>query len=153
MAESIVNAGNSASEFLKTVLSSVVSPGMLDVVFIYRDCDLGGWAFCPTCKPDPICFRHSPRPQLDDFPRQLRVIREMHSARKFWLVFCADVYGCMEDFGMWGLDAEVKKEEASGRFEYLERSPVITCERRTIYMRTKDYHVGATGKWALASAL
>ncbi|KAF9780961.1 hypothetical protein BJ322DRAFT_1112347 [Thelephora terrestris] len=152
-AESIVNAGNSAPEFLKTVLSSVASPGMLEVVVIYRDCDLGGWAFCPTCKPDPICFRHGPRLDLDDFPSQLKVIREMHSAREFRLVLCVDVYGCMGDFGMRRLDAAVKREEANGGFGYLKCSPVITCERRTIRTRTKDYHAGATSRWVLASAL
>ncbi|KAF9780999.1 hypothetical protein BJ322DRAFT_291114 [Thelephora terrestris] len=39
-AQSITRAGGSAPEFLKTVLSSVASPGMLDVVITYHDCDL-----------------------------------------------------------------------------------------------------------------
>jgi hypothetical protein len=153
-AESIVNAGGSAPEFLTTVLSSVASPGTLDVVVIYRDRDLGGWAFCGTCKPDPVCFRHGPRPDLDDFPRQLKVFREMHRARKFQLVFCVDVYGCLEDFGVRLLESAVNKEVAKGGFKYLDGGrPTIACERRTIRTRTKDYHAGATGKWVLASAL
>jgi hypothetical protein len=153
-AESIVNAGNSAPEFLTTVLSSVASPTMLDVVVIYRDCDLGGWAFCGNCKPDPVCFRHGPPADLDDFPRQLKVFRKMYSAQKFLLKFCVDVHNCMEDFGVRLLESAVKKEEAKGGFKYLDCGrPTITCERRTIRTRTKDYHAGATGKWVLASAL
>jgi hypothetical protein len=78
----------------------------------------------------------------------------MHSARNFRLVFCVDVYGCMEDFALRLLQSAVDKEVADGEYKNLASGPPkITCERRTIRTRTKDYYAGATDKWVLASAL
>ena len=152
-AESIANAEYKAPEFLKTALSSIAHREPLNVVVIYRDSDLGGWPFCPTCRPDPICFRHSIRPPLDDFTRQLRVIREMHSAHGFLLGFCADVYGCMENRGVQLLTSAVKKVEENGGFEYLEYGPKVTCEGRTVRTRPGDHYPGTSNQWFFASSL
>ncbi|KAF9780964.1 hypothetical protein BJ322DRAFT_289281 [Thelephora terrestris] len=152
-AQSITNAGNSAPQFLKTVLSSIAFPGMLDVVIIYHDSDLGGSASCGTCKPDPFCPHHRARIDLGAFPWQLEVFRKMHSARKFRLVFCVDVHSCMKDFSVRMLKSGVEKEEVNGGFEYLVCRPVITCERRSIRTRTQDHYAGATRVWVFASAL
>ncbi|KAF9781002.1 hypothetical protein BJ322DRAFT_1082650 [Thelephora terrestris] len=151
-AESIA-FGRDAPEFMKTVLSTVAFPGMLDVVVIYRDTDFGGSPYCLACSGDPICIRHRRRPDLNNFPQQLRVLREMHSARKFRLVFCVDVYGCMEDFGVRLMASAVKKEEAKGGFEYLVYKPGITCERRTIRTRPRDFYTGASDRGDLSSVL
>ena len=152
-AESIDNAGDAAPEFLRTVLSSVAFPGLLEVVVIYRDRDLGGWPFCPTCRPDPICSRHSVRPPLEHFPRQREVIREMHGARKFRLVFCAEVYGCMEDIGVRRLGSAVGEAVTDGRFEYLSDKPEIIYDVRSVRTRPGDYHPGTSGQCFLASSL
>ena len=141
-ATSIASAGGTAPEFLKTVLSSVTSPGLLDVVVIYRYRDLGGFDHCPTCSPDPVCFRHYFVFPLEHFQMQLRAIREMHNARKFQLVFCADVLGCMEDIGMLRLGSAVRKEEKNGGFEYLACRPAVICEERTARTRLNDFYPG-----------
>ena len=125
---------------------------MLDVVVIYRDRDLCGGIFCSSCKPDPICFRHCVERKLRYFPRHLWVLWEMHKARKFRLVFCVDVYGCMVEFGMQLLESAVREEEVNRGFEYLTCGPAIVCERRSICTRVDDYYTGATD-WAPASAL
>ena len=144
-AESIANAGYTASEFLDTVLSSVASPGILDVVIIYRDWDFGGWVGCFRCKPDPVCFRHATGPALKYFSMQVGVLCKMHIARKsLRFVFCVDVYGCVEDFGVQVLTSAVKKAVANGQFEYLAHRPVITCEGRSVRTRPRDYRAGVS---------
>ena len=151
---SIEHAGDAAPEFLAHVLSSVASPGLLEVVVIYRDCDFNGNKYCSTCTPDPVCHRHSLRsPPLKHFPSQLRVVREMHNVHKFLLVFCVDVYGCAGDICVSLLKSAVKTEEENGGFEYLGCRPVITCEGRTIRTRQRDHHVGTAPPFVLASAL
>ena len=58
-AESINAASRTASNFLRTVLSTVTSPAYLNVVVVYRDVDLGGThGWCLNCASDPVCFRH-----------------------------------------------------------------------------------------------
>jgi hypothetical protein len=152
-AESIAGAGNSAPEFLKSVLSSVASPGMLDVVVIYHEHDFAGWEYCQTCRPDPFCFRHPLYPPLCHFLEQMEVFHKMYNARKFWLVLCVEVHCCMEDFSVRMLEYTVKKQEVNGGSKCPVCRPVIICERRSIRTRIRDYYTGATGKWVCASAL
>ena len=153
MAESIVDAGDMAPEFLKNVLSSVASPGILDVVIIYRYRDLDCRERCMHCEPDPICFRHGFERGVVDFRQQLRVFRQMHRARDFRLVFCVDVYGCVVDMGVRLLESAVKKEVVNGGFRYLAHKPVVICEGRTIRTRLWDDHAGASSDCVAASAL
>ena len=158
-AESIRYAKDAAPGFLKTVLSSVIYPGMLDVVIIHRDCDFGGWTGCPICRPDPICFRHhiGPTlkygPALECLPRQLGVFREMYDTRRFRLVFCVDIYGCVEDLGVRVLRSAVKEAEVNGQFECLACKPVITCEGRSLRTHPEDRRAGTSGDFVPASAL
>jgi hypothetical protein len=151
-AESIVIAGDAAPGFLKTVLSSVAFPGILEVVIIYRENDLGGWPPRQSCKPDPVYF---PDYLLGVwcFPNQLMVFREMHSVRDFRLVFCVDVHGCMVDVGMEILGSVVEMEWVGGRFGSLVCKPVVIYERRTIRTRFTDQDAGSRWETALASAL
>lgn len=127
--ESITYAGYAAPGLLKTALSSLASPEMLSVVVIYRDWDLGAWAPCSRCTGDPIFPLRFAPPSVCDFPQHLSTFRNMHSTRKFQLVLCLDIYGCMKDFGMQLLESVVKQEDADGEFEYLDSRPMITCER------------------------
>ncbi|KAF9786186.1 hypothetical protein BJ322DRAFT_773678 [Thelephora terrestris] len=151
-AESIVIAGDAAPGFLKTVLSSVASSGILEVVIIYRENDLGGWPPRQSCKPDPVYF-----PDyllgLWRYPHQLMVFREMHSVRDFRLVFCVDVYGCMVDAGMELLGSIVEGGWVCGRYAYLACKPVVIYERRTIHTRFRDQDAGSGWETAFASAL
>ena len=152
-AEAITNAGYRAPEFLKTALSSIAHRELLNVVVIYRGDDLGGWPSCPTCTPDPICSRHSVQRPMLYFPWQLRVIRELHSAREFLLAFCAEVYGCMVGIGVPLLTSAVKKVEENGGFGYLAHKPKIICEVRSVRTRLRDYYPGTSNQCFLASSL
>ena len=77
----------------------------------------------------------------------------MHKARKFRLVFCVDVYGCMVDAGMRLLESVVRKEEEEGGFGYLVSSPVIVCERRMICTRATESYPSLADEWVFANAL
>jgi hypothetical protein len=69
-AQSITYAGRSSRGFLKTLLSSVAFPGMLDVTIIYRDGDFGEWGFYPVYGTS--CLRKG-ADRLDYFSWQLKV--------------------------------------------------------------------------------
>jgi len=92
-------------------------------------------------------------PALECFPRQLSVFCEMYSTRKFQLVFCMDIYGCVEDLGVRVLRSAVKEAEVNGKFEYLACKPMITCEGRSVRTHPQDCRAGVPGGCVPASAL
>jgi hypothetical protein len=153
-AESIVGAMDTAPEFLKTILSSVTSPGMLDVVVIYRDLDLNGWECCRFREPNPTCLCDPRRqPYVLYLQPQLRVFREMCGVRDFRLVFCVDVYDCLAEIGVRLLESVVRNGWVNGGFRYLVYRPVVICERRSIRTRAEDWYIGRTSGTPLSSAL
>ena len=90
------------------------------------------------------------------FRRQFEVFREMHSARDFRLVLCADVIDCMVVDGIETLERITKEEGAMGGLDYLLQKPLIISERRTIRTRYCDQNVGWSRLWSwgiAASAL
>lgn len=144
-AQSITVAGDNASNFLRTILSTITSPAPFDVVIVYRDVDLGGIpSHCWRCEPDPVCFRHYGwyKGNIVDAPRykqHLIVFREMHKAwQDFRLVLCADVFDCMVEHGIQTLEDIVD----AGGLDYLFYKPLIICERRTPRTRVEDYQAG-----------
>ena len=151
-AGSINVADDTASSFLRTVLSTVTSPGPLDVVIVYREVDLGGfqsrWFGCDS---DPVCFRHrSQRGMAVDaakYRRQFRVFREMHKARDFHLVLCADVFDCMVEHAIQTLEHIVNTREVNGGLDYLLCEPLIISERRTPHTRITDFNTGWASNW------
>jgi len=149
-AESIVAANDTASDFLKTVLSSVASPVPVDVVIIYRSRDLGGRQFCIFCDPGAICLHHQPQ-LLERLARshqqQLGMFHEMYNAWDFRLVLCADVPDCMVEHSIAMLEDIAEAAQ-------LPHKPLITSERRTLRTRSTDHNVGWSGRWSIpASAL
>ena len=148
--ESIAAANDTASGFLKTVLSSVASPAPIDVVIIYRDYDLGGIQFCIFCDPGSICFWHHSQ-LLDRIARghqqQLGMFRKMYNSWDFRLVLCADVSDCMVEHSIEMLGNIAKVAQ-------LPHEPLITSERRTLRSRSTDHIAGWSGRWQIpASAL
>jgi hypothetical protein len=161
-ADSISIAGDTAPDFLKTVLSSITSPAPLDVVIIYRERDFGGSKPCSRCIPDPICFSHYGPPigsltneMLDHFlysqQWRLRAFREMHSVREFRLVFCVDVVDCMTQHALQLLRRVLDRD--MGEFHYLSYEPSIICERRVLRTRVTDFVLGSASPNVPASAL
>ena len=151
---------STASDFLKTVLSSVTSLAPLDVIIVYLELDFGGipTSHCAACKsnPEPICSRHSELETTERNTRlyrhQLRVFHEMHSARNFRLMLCADVADCMVKHAMETLERIVEEG-----IDHLPSKPVIVSERRTIrtrYTEDHDHGMGWSSEWyVVASAL
>lgn len=156
-AESINAADDTVSDFFRTVLSTVPPTAPLDVVIVYREIDLGGIRSCwLQCTSDPVCFRHrSPEGREADLlrhKRQFAVFREMHSARDFRLVLCADVYDCMVDYAVQTLEHNVNSTEVTGGLEYLLYEPLIISERRKPRTRATDQNAGWSGKMAIAAS-
>ena len=143
MAESISAVEDTASNFLGTVLSTVTSPTPLDVVIIYQDVDLGGARGCWLgCNSGPACPRHDSREGRDDdtmrYKQQFRVFREMHNARDFHLVLCADVSDSIVERAMQTLERFVDAREVNGGLDYLLYKPLVMFERRTLHIHRED---------------
>ena len=138
-AESINAAYSTASNFLGTILSTVTSPTPLDVVVVYRDVDLGGIrGGSLRCSSNPVCPRHSLQEERvgDEmlYKQQFRVFREMHNARDFRLVLCADVPDCVVEQAIQTLEHIVNAGEINGELDYLFCKPLVIFERRTSRM-------------------
>ena len=156
--ESIDAAGDTAPDFLKTVLSSVTSPGPLDAVIIYQDYDFTYYPPCKRCNLEPLhshhCFQDIMDKLILDRQRQLKVFREMHSVRDFRLVLCADISGNSVGRATKTLEHIVRAEKVEGRTDYFLYKPLIVFERRIIHTRPDDYNAGYSGREPiLASAL
>ena len=157
-AESINAAGDTASDFLKTVLSSVTSPRPLDVVIIYRDDDCVYPPPCWECNLEPLRLHLCSQKIIDRLTlyhqRQLRVFREIHSVRDFRLVLCADISESSVGDVMKTLEDLVKAREVEGGLDRLLYKPLIVFERRVLRTRSTDHNPGFSGRWSiLASAL
>ena len=153
-AQSITRSADTASNFFKTVLSSVTTPALLDVVVIYQDIYPRN---SPGCTREPVCFRHR-RPmglEMDAhrFQPHLKVFREMHSVRDFRLVLCVDVFDCIVEDATRLLGDIVKAEEAKGGFDFLLSEPLVICEKRVVRTRLSDFNVGYSKANIPASAL
>ena len=143
MAESISAVEDTASNFLGTVLSTVTSPTPLDVVIVYQDVDLGGVRGCWLgCNSGPACPRHDSREGRDDdtmrYKQQFRVFREIHNARDFHLVLCADVSDSIVERAMQTLEHFVDAREVNGGLDYLLYKPLVMFERRTLRIHRED---------------
>ena len=144
--------------FLKTVLSSVTSPTPLDLVIVYRESDFSylsrDWR---GSEPASFCYS-SPKTTVEHYTlhyqRQLRMFREVHSARDFRLVLCADVSDCLVSHATGTLECIIEAEKAKGGLDYLLCEPLIIFERRTVRTRYTDHSAGWSKKWySNASAL
>ena len=137
---SITCAGDAASGFLKTVLSTIVPSLPLDVVITYCDCVLG------------VSGREIYRPSSLSLPSarathhlgRFKVFREMYEARKFRLVLCANVFGWAVERSMEVLEQAVEGEKARGGFDYLECEPLIISEVRKPHSRPSDRSTGGS---------
>ena len=155
-AESINAADETASDFLKTVLSSVTPSAPLNVVVVYRDIDLSNMPHCSRCDSALVRLRHSwrdPRARVAHFRHQFRVFREMRSVRDFRLVLCVDVFDCMVEGSVEMLERAAIVEGVMGESERLLRKPLIISERRTLRTFYLDENAGWSGEGVSASAL
>jgi hypothetical protein len=151
--ESIGTAGNTASGFLKTVLSSVTSSAPLDVVVIYLDYEICGRPYHDL---EPFCSSHSSQEVWDRnasyYKRQLRVFHEMYNTRDFRLVLCADVPDFMVEHAIEVLRRIGEAAKVMGVGHLYE--PLVISERRILLTRRYDHNAGYSKGWYVpASAL
>jgi len=142
-----IHAADAASDFLITVLSSIISPARVDFVIIYRDrevianrlhrlpCELGRTCFCRFRSPMPT--NHAKGFQLS----QIEVLQVVQNMRKFRLVLCADVSDNLVDYTIGSLEHIVNVETKKGGLDRLCR-PLVISERRMLRTRPRDYAVG-----------
>ena len=147
-------ASDTASDSFITMLSSVTSPAPLDFFIIYRDLDFGICSKSRIFDSEPTC--HLPKIRKDralHHQKQFGVFREMHGARDFRLVLCADVFDSVVEYAAKTLESLVEAEEAKGGLDHRYK-PLIISERRTIRTRPRDYEPGSSGDRSfLGSAL
>jgi hypothetical protein len=145
--ESIHAAGYTASNFLKTILSSIAPSVPLDVVIIYQDLDICGQAGYNLA---PECLCHFSQEIWDEnvtyYHQQLRVLREMYKTRDFRLVLCADVPYFMVEHALEILRRIVEEGKAMGGLGHLYE-PLVICERRTLHTRYGDPNPGYSWEW------
>ena len=154
-AELIDVANDTASDFLKTVLSSVTPSASLNIVVVYRDIDLSDMPHCSWCNLELVRLRYSSRKPRDGVAHsrhQFRVLREMCSVRDFRLVLYVDAFDCMVEGSIEMLERFAKAEEATGGLGRLQ-NPLIISERRTIRTCYMDQNAGWSREGLLASAL
>ena len=146
---SIDSAGDTASGFLKTVLSTITPSLPLEVVITYGEKDVGleVWGNGrPGCKQ--YCIK-----SVTHHSGQFKVIKEMYAVRKFRLLLCADVTGWAIEHSMEVLERAVAGEKAGGGLDYLECEPLIISEVRAPRTRLGDYPIGGTMHTIVACVL
>ena len=152
-AESITTAKDAAASSLSAILSTVTSPMLLDLVIVYWDSDVEGvnrHRQISGIKSEPeyraaCALRHQ---------HWFKVFREVHEARDFQLVLCADVLDPMVKYATGMLDRLVGVEKMWGGLDYLAREPLVIVERRSPRARGIDSRPGWGGRRPVcASAL
>jgi len=141
-AESIMAAGTTAHDFLKTILSSVASPVPINIVIIYRERDFSSVPRCKFCDPGTDCFTRNPLLMT----LGLGVFHEMHDAQDFRLVLCADVSHCAMEHNMEMLKVIAKAAQ-------LPHEPLIVSEIRTLRTRPLDCNVDWSGQWPITASV
>jgi len=129
-AASIANAGDTASGFLKAVLSTITSPLPLNLVITYRDFDVGlylcSWdrRFSGEKRVERAHLKEIAQNILDH-PRRFVVFSEMHRVREFRLVLCADVLDCIAERATRTLECILEAERIKGGLDYLLCEPLV----------------------------
>ena len=122
-AASITAAGDAASGFLKTVLSTITSPLPLELVINYEMFEVRSYSrwYIPLQK-----FYSNER-AADTLIHQERfkVFGEMYAVRPFRLVLCAGVSGRFSQDIVWALECIVEEARKDENSNYLPCEPVI----------------------------
>ena len=151
-ANSITTAGDAASGFLKTVLSTIISPLPLDVLigygtFVVRchmPCYVRVWDISPSERAAEVLL-HLER---------LKVLSGVYMVREFRLVRCADVSDRDAEDVTRALESIVEAARMNGGVDYLPCEPLIISEMRYPRTRPTDARVGAgDGQVAITCAL
>ena len=151
-AEAIASVDASPS-FLKTALFTIASSLPIDVVVIYRECEVDCMVRSWT-KPVSVEYGvgYGRATNIANHRKRFKAFRQMYKEREFRLVLCADVLDCVADYAVGVLDSVVKAERAKGRLDYLLCEPLIISEIRSPRTRLTDPPVGWTGRWGMVGS-
>ena len=132
-AKSITAAGEAASGFLKTVLSTVTSPLPLDLLINYG-------AFGVSCHlPPPIrVWGVSPSKRAAEalvHQERFKLFSEMHMLREFRLVLCADVPDHVAEVVTRALERVLEAVRKNGGLGQLPRQSLVISEMRSHHTR------------------
>lgn len=148
-AESVAVAGNTASSSLRTVLSTITSPMLLNIVIIYQDFDIDYWGPCyysRSCKPGPAgAYIRSPEEKAACRLRHqqiFKVLHDIYGMQEFQLVLSVDVPDSMMEYTLGMLEYLVKVEKMRGRLDYLSHRPLVIAEIPGPHGRPQDLRVG-----------
>ena len=137
---SITDAGDTASGFLRAVLSTVTSPFLLDLLITYS----GFVVYCHM--PRNSRARHVLPSQRAaealNHRVRFKVYSEMYAVREFRLVICADVLGDAIEDTVRALECILEKERKNGGLDYLPCEPSIFTEMRSLRTRPMDSLIG-----------
>ena len=144
---SITNAGDSASGFLKTVLSTIPPSISLQVVVIHHmGSGVGwyGWDRKTGVQAGPQCAREEVAGNRKHSERFM-VFREMYNERKFQLVLFADVHARAQEHAKTMLKGIVEATGKQEGFESLLSGTSVTCDRHLPHIRYRGSSTGAEG--------
>jgi len=148
---SITAAGDTASGFLRTVLSTVTSPLPLDLLINYD----GFVVIChrPLYRSVDWILPSERAAEALDHRKRFKMFSEMYAVREFRLVLCADVLDYAIEDTMRALECIVEKERMGGRLDYLPCEPLIFPEMRSLRTRPFDFQVGGSSVGIITCAL
>ena len=120
---------DTASNFLKHVLSTTTSTAFSELVFLYWDYDFRGVQLT----------QHSVRPHIHEISQAERVdeasrhhkrfelLHEVHKVRDFQLVLCAEVWGPIGEYSVRMLRQAIADEKVKKGFDDFSSDPLVTC--------------------------
>jgi len=109
---------------LNHALSTIVSPVFPEVVVFYRDYDFWGVDYPEMGGPPTFSYTHEARGR--DLQRtRFQAFQEMHKARDFKLVLCADVWHCIWEHSVGELKWALAAEKAEGGFGNFSSEPLV----------------------------
>jgi len=149
---SINFAGDVASGFLKTVLSTITSPLPLDLIVNYGRCEV--WSYRPSLIRARSVSPSERSAEALVHQERFKMFSEMYMVREFRLVLCADVGNGAAVDVMRALESIVEAERVNGRLDSLPCEPLIISEMRSRRTGRFCTQVGASANRAiLISAL
>jgi len=126
-ARSVYGAPDTASNLLKYVLSTIQSPAFSRVVVLYRDCDFHGVRSKGDSSWPPLreLSQAEATEEASRHRRRFEVLRQVHEARDFRLVLCADVWDPIGEYAVQMLRQAVAEEKANEGFDTFFLEPLV----------------------------
>ena len=133
-ARSVVCGQRSFASELRTILSTITSPGFSEVIVFYWECDFGGTRFDSDHTPN-LWKKMTPAQRAEEASWHRAVfegIREMYAVRDFRLVLTVEVWDRLGEYAVGVVKQAVATEKAENRLDYLSSEPVVAYSPQSI---------------------